>query len=66
MGLRAVWTLVKRKIPIPRRESNPRTQNTDEGGSNKRIIKLYDEELCNLYFSPNIVRMINSSSMHEE
>jgi hypothetical protein len=49
-------TVVKKKIPSPRRESKPRTPIIQP------VAQGY-EELRNLYVSPNIIRMIKLRRM---
>jgi hypothetical protein len=55
-------TLGKRKIPSPRRESNP--PNPDRPARSQSLHHLsYPEELHNLYDSQNIIRVIKSRRM---
>jgi hypothetical protein len=57
VGPRAVLdTVVKRKIPSSRRESNPRTEDVSWR-------KLYNDKLHSLYSSLNIVTVIKSRRM---
>jgi hypothetical protein len=57
VGPRAVLDMVvKRKIPSPRRESNPRTPIVQSVG--QRYTDSYHEELYNLYISPNTIRYL--------